>query len=168
MINMIVAVGANNEIGGGNDLLWRLSSDLKRFKKITMGHPMIMGRKTYESIGRPLPGRTSIVITRNADFEAPDEVIVVNSLEMALEEAQKLNQKLNGEVFVIGGGQIYEMALPLVDRLYLTKVKQDFEKADIFFPVIEGFTEFTPQESGEENGLEWEFGVIERLPERTV
>jgi len=159
MINMIVAIGANREIGGGNDLLWRIPEDLKRFKNITMGHPMVMGRKTYESIGRPLPGRTSIVVTRNKDFEVPDEVIVVDSLEQGLEEAKKLDD----EVFVIGGGQIYTEALPITDRLHLTKVHQAFDNADIFFPEIVGFSEFIPKETGEENGLAWEYGILERL-----
>ncbi|MEZ4210100.1 MAG: dihydrofolate reductase [Patescibacteria group bacterium] len=160
MINMIVAIGANREIGGGNDLLWKIPADLQRFKRITMGHPMVMGRKTYESIGRPLPGRTSIVITRNKGFKAPDEVIVVESLEQALEEALKLDS----EVFVIGGGQIYAEALPITDKLYLTKVHQSFPEADIFFPEIVGFSEFVPTESGEEEGLAWEYGIVERLP----
>lgn len=124
-----------------------------------MGHPMIMGRKTYESIGRPLPGRTSIVITRNGAWPALEGVVVVGSLEEALEAARGLDD----EVFVIGGGQIYEQALPLADRIYLTRVDAEFPQADTVFPTIEGFGAFVPELSGEEENLAWEYGVIERI-----
>lgn len=164
MINLIVATGNNGEIGGSNGLLWKLSSDLKRFKAITMGHPMIMGRKTYDSIGKPLPGRASIVVTRQGDQEDrqidPDtRLIWVNSLEEALEKARMLDN----EVFVIGGGQIYEQALPVADRIYWTRVAQDFPEADTFFQVSDGFSEFIPELKDEENGLSWEYGVVTRL-----
>lgn len=169
MINIIVAVGENNEIGGQNGLLWRLSSDLKRFKEITTGHPMIMGRKTFESIGRVLPGRTSIVISRSArdeDVDASQQVaamdgnlVWVDSLEAALETAGGLDD----EVFVIGGGQVYEQALPLADRIYLTRVHKSFPEADVFFPEVVGFSAFSPALSGEEDGLRWEYGVIDRI-----
>lgn len=167
MLNIIVAVGQNNEIGGNNGLLWRISSDLRRFKEITMGHPMIMGRKTFESIGRVLPGRTSIVISRyapekehseNQRVDQLDSLIWVDGLETALNTARFLDD----EIFVIGGGQIYEQALSLVDRVYLTRVHQAFPEADVFFPVLEGFGEFRMIESGEENGLQWEYGVLDR------
>lgn len=164
MVNLIVATGRNGEIGKANGLLWKLSSDLKRFKEITMGHPMIMGRKTYESIGRPLPGRTSIVVSRNSEgvneqVDANTQLIWVNSLEEALE----LAQGLDGDVFVIGGGQIYEQALPFVDRIYWTRVDAEFPEADTFFAVPNSFSDFTPEVSGEENGLRWEYGVVSRL-----
>ena len=158
MINIIVGIGKNGEIGKANGLLWHLSSDLKRFKEITMGHPMIMGRKTYESIGRPLPGRTSIVMTRNPDFRPEGVVVVTGDIREALEVAKKLDD----EVFVIGGGGIYQQALPLADRIYLTRVWADFPEADTFFHYPEGFEEFTPEIMGEEEGLRWEFGVIDR------
>ena len=158
MINIIVAMGKNREIGAANDLLWRLSSDLKRFKELTMGHPIVMGRKTYESIGRPLPGRTSIVITRQPDF-GPEGVVVVDSLERALQAARELDS----EVFVIGGGEIYAQALPRADRVYLTKVLAEFPQADTFFPELSGFSEFVPELSDAEEGLEWEYGVVERI-----
>jgi dihydrofolate reductase len=161
MINVIVAVGKNNEIGGPDGLLWHLSSDLKRFKEITMGHPMIMGRKTFESIGRVLPGRTSLVISREASQRVSESegLIWVESLEEALEKAKQLDD----EVFVIGGGQIYAQALPYADRIYLTKVLADFPQADVFFPEIVGFEDFVPELTGEENELKWEYGVIGRL-----
>ena len=123
-----------------------------------MGHPIIMGRKTYESIGRPLPGRTSIVITRQPDF-GPEGVVVVDSLERALQAARELDS----EVFVIGGGEIYAQALSRADRVYLTKVLAEFPQADTFFPELSGFSEFVPELSDTEEGLEWEYGLVERI-----
>ncbi|CAG5003668.1 Dihydrofolate reductase type 3 [Dyadobacter sp. CECT 9275] len=128
LISIIVAVSENGVIGKDNQLIWRLPEDLKRFKNLTMGHPMIMGRKTFESIGKALPGRTSIVITRQKDFQ-PDGVIVVHSLHEAITEAKKLN---TDEAFIIGGGEIYQQALAVTDHIYLTQV-------DV---VIEGDTHF--------------------------
>jgi len=130
MISIIVAVGKNREIGSKNGLLWKIPGELKRFREITEGHPVIMGRKTYESIGRPLPNRTNIVITRNSDFY-PKGVLVVKSLAEAIEKAKTIDSK---EIFVIGGGQIYAQALPLAHKLYLTLVNKTFLEADTFFP----------------------------------
>ena len=132
LISIIVAVSENGVIGKDNQLIWRLPDDLKRFKKLTTGHPIIMGRKTFDSIGKPLPGRTSIVITRNQDFFM-DGIIAVHSLEKALEEAKKLD---TDEVFVIGGGEIYKQVLSVVDRLYITEVKTIME-GDAFFKIAE-------------------------------
>jgi dihydrofolate reductase len=164
MINIVVATGRNNEIGKSQGLLWKMSSDLKRFKEITTGHPMIMGRKTYDSIGKPLPGRTSIVISReagHADIKVDDStaLIWVGSLDEALQSAKQLDS----EVFVIGGGQIYAQALPYTDRIYWTKVNAAFAEADTFFPEVSGFTEFAPSLTGEEQGLAWEYGVVDKL-----
>lgn len=129
MITIIAALGKNNEIGLNNDLLWRLPKDLKHFKALTTGNSIIMGRKTYESIGRALPNRTNIIITRNKAFEAKG-CIVVNSLEKALEKCDST------ACFIIGGASIYEQAFPLADKLELTLV--DFEgEADTFFPKID-------------------------------
>jgi len=127
-ISAIVAVAKNNVIGKDNDLIWRLSEDLKRFKRITSGHSIIMGRLNYESIGRPLPNRTNIIITRQTDYQV-DGCVVVNSLEDALKVARE-----NGddEAFVIGGAQIYKLAMPLVDKIYLTEVHEEFD-GDVFF-----------------------------------
>jgi len=127
-ISIIAAIGEETRaLGKNNQLLWRISPDLKRFKALTLGHPVIMGRKTFESIGRPLLGRLNIVITRNEEFKAPG-VILVHSLGEALEKAQK-----SEKIFIIGGGELYKEALPLADKLYLTLVKSGAD-GDVFFP----------------------------------
>ncbi|MEC9256584.1 MAG: dihydrofolate reductase [Pseudomonadota bacterium] len=130
---MIVAVAENGVIGRNNALPWYLPNDLKYFKQTTMGKPVIMGRKTYESIGKPLPGRTNIVITRQADYQ-PEGVKVVNSVEAARELAESVCQ-IDGqeEAMIRGGAEIYTLALPHTDRLYLTEVHADVE-GDAFFP----------------------------------
>ena len=127
MISVIVAVAQNGVIGGGNTLLWHISEDLRRFKSITMGHPVIMGRRTFESVGRPLPGRTNVVVSRREDY-TPEGVTVVRSLE----EAFALFPQ-EEEIFVTGGGQIYAQAMPLADKLYLTTVEKDYD-GDTRFP----------------------------------
>lgn len=132
---IIVAAAKNGVIGHNNQLPWRLPQDLKYFKAVTLGKPVIMGRKTYESIGKPLPGRINIVVTRSKDWSAVDGVIVTNSLEQALAEAQVLvasNQLASGEIMVIGGAEIYRSALPFVDRIYMTRVAVETE-GDAFF-----------------------------------
>lgn len=129
-VSVIVAVSRNQVIGKENQLIWKLSADLKRFKALTTGHTIIMGRKTFDSIGKPLPNRTSIVITRQQDYKI-DGCIVVNSLEEALEKAADQE-----EVFIIGGGTIYKEALPKANKLYYTKVHKNFE-GDTFFPVLD-------------------------------
>ena len=126
---IIVAVSANQVIGKNNRLLWRLSDDLKHFKEITMGHFVIMGRKTFESIGRILKGRTNIVISRNPSFVASG-AIVMESIEKALLFARSEKQQ---EVFIIGGGEIYAQSLPLADRIIYTKVYADID-GDVLFP----------------------------------
>jgi dihydrofolate reductase len=130
MISIIVAASTNNVIGANGDLPWRLPDDLKHFKAITMGKPIVMGRKTWDSIGRPLPGRQNIVITRQADFVA-EGCDVVASLEDAAAAAGD-----GKEVMVIGGSQIYLLALPMAERLYLTRVHAEIE-GDAFFPEID-------------------------------
>lgn len=130
---MIAAIGKNRELGKGNDLLWRIPEDLKRFRSLTKGHPIIMGRKTYESIGRPLPERTNIVVTRDKDWSA-EGVLPVASIDEAIQLAKI--KPGNDEIFIIGGGQIYELGLPFADRLYLTLI-EDFKDADSFFPEYE-------------------------------
>lgn len=129
-ISIIVAAAENGVIGKDNQLLWRLPDDLKRFKQLTLNHPMIMGRKTFESIGKPLPGRTSIVISRNKAF-AVEGVLVCDSVETALDEAKKLE---SDEVFIIGGGEIYRQAQSLADRIYLTAVHAQPD-GDTFFEI---------------------------------
>ncbi len=132
LISIIVAVAENGVIGRDNQLLWRLPDDLKRFKQLTLGHPIIMGRKTFESIGKPLPGRTSIVITRSPGYTI-EGAIVVHSLDEAIAVAQACD---SGEAFIIGGGEIYRQAQEkgIVSRLYLTRVCIDIE-GDTFFEI---------------------------------
>ncbi len=135
---IIVAAAKNGVIGRNNQLPWHLPQDLKYFKAVTLGKPVIMGRKTYESIGRPLPGRTNIVITRNRDWVAAEGVIVTNSFEQALHEAQKIlggDPLASGEVMVIGGAEIYRAAVQFADRVYLTRVDIEPE-GDAFFEIL--------------------------------
>ena len=130
-ITLIVAAGEDNAIGKDNDLIWHLSDDLKRFKSLTNGHHIIMGRKTFESFPKPLPNRTHIVITRQDNYQVPDGVIVVNNLEDAFDAARNDKQP-----FVIGGGEIYKQAMPFADKIELTRVHESFHDADTFFPEI--------------------------------
>ncbi|PHR71171.1 MAG: dihydrofolate reductase [Lutibacter sp.] len=129
IITLIAAIANNNALGKDNDLIWHLPSDLKRFKNTTTGHHIIMGRNTYESIGKPLPNRTSVIITRNQEYKA-EGCIVVNSLEEAIAVA-----KNDASPFIIGGAQIYEQAIELADKLDITEVHHSFD-ADVFFPEI--------------------------------
>jgi dihydrofolate reductase len=128
-LSLIVAMDERRGIGYRGHLPWRLPADLRRFKSLTMGHHLVMGRKTYESIGRPLPGRTMIVLTRSQDY-SPSGCLVAHSLPEALEIAC---QNGDEEVFVIGGGEVFDQALPHADRIYLTRVHATRE-ADVFFP----------------------------------
>lgn len=130
-ITLIVAAGENDAIGKDNQLIWHLSDDLKRFKELTNGHHIIMGRKTFESFPKPLPNRTHIVISRQDNYQVPSGVIVVNNLEDAFDAA-----KSDKQPFVIGGGEIYKQAIPYADKIELTRVHEDFE-ADTFFPKID-------------------------------
>lgn len=131
-VSLVVAVSENNVIGKDNRLLWNLPNDMKFFKNTTWGMPVIMGRKTFESLGKPLAGRTNIVITRKPQWQAPG-TITVSSLEEALQSAEKTDAK---EVFVIGGGQVYEQSMPVANRIYFTRVHTTVE-GDTFFPVID-------------------------------
>ena len=131
IISIIVAIGKNNEIGQGNNLLCHLPADLKRFKEITSGHAIVMGRKTFESLPKgPLPNRKNIIISRNPDLEI-DGATVYSSLDYAL--IKLIDEE---EIFIIGGSQIYRQVLPIADKLYLTKIHADFPNADVFFPEI--------------------------------
>jgi len=130
LISIIVAVSENGVIGLNNQLIWRLPDDLKRFKQLTLGHPMIMGRKTFESIGKPLPGRQSIIITRDENFSF-EGTIVAHSLEEAVDEAKKSGAD---EAFIIGGGDIYNQVQDIADKLYITEVHTDTE-GDTFFKI---------------------------------
>ena len=132
MITIIAAISKNNALGKDNDLIWHLPADLKRFKKVTSGHYILMGRNTFESIGKPLPNRTSVIITRNTDYNK-DGCLIANSIEQALELSKKQET-----VFIIGGAQIYKQAIDrdLVDQLDITLVHEEFD-ADVFFPEID-------------------------------
>ena len=137
-ISIIVAIGKNNEIGKGNDLLWRLPADLKRFKELTTGHAIVMGRKTFQSLPKgALPNRTNIVLSRSAAFQAED-CRMFTSLDAAL-----VHFSSEEEVFIIGGAEIYKQAYPIADKLYLTKVHAAFPDADTFFPQI-NYREWRP------------------------
>lgn len=127
-ISLVVAIAEDGVIGKGGQLPWHISEDLRHFKKVTMGKPVVMGRRTWESIGRPLPGRLNIVVTRRSDFAAPGAV-VVNSLEAALKHASAGAE----EAAIIGGAQLYVEALPIADIIYLTEIKAVFD-GDTFFP----------------------------------
>lgn len=127
-IAAVVATGLNNAIGKNNELLWKLPNDLKFFKATTMGFPIIMGRKTYESVGKPLPGRKNIIITRDGNYKV-EGVEIFHSIEEALKNCG------SEQVFIVGGAEIYKQTLPLVDTIYRTLVKSNFE-ADAFFPEI--------------------------------
>lgn len=160
MVTIVVAMGMNNEIGADNKLLWHLPKDLKHFKETTTNHPIIMGRKTYESIGRPLPNRTNIVVSRKKDwFE--EGILIVGSVK----EALKFGKKMDEEVFVIGGGTIYEQTIELADRLEVTLVNAKLE-ADVFFPKINNKiwnkTHETLHEKDENNEYDFYFQTYER------
>jgi len=130
MITIIAAIAENNALGKDNQLIWHLPADLKRFKKVTLGHHIIMGRKTFDSLGKPLPNRTTIIITRNKNYSQKG-CIVVHSLKDALEAA-----KADEDPYILGGAEIYEQALEIADKLDLTFVHHQFE-ADAFFPDID-------------------------------
>ena len=131
-LTLIAAAGEDNSLGKDNDLIWHLSDDLKRFKTLTNGHHIIMGRKTFESFPKPLPNRTHIVITRNENYTVPDGVLLAHSLDSAISLITDDSQP-----FIIGGGEIYKQALPRVDKIELTRVHHNFEEADTFFPSID-------------------------------
>ncbi|HSI76822.1 MAG TPA: dihydrofolate reductase [Lunatimonas sp.] len=131
--SIIVAKATNNAIGVNNNLPWHLPSDLKHFKQTTSGHHVIMGRKTFESLGKPLPGRTHIILTRNESFRAPKGHYVVHSLEEAFDIGKSKNLD---KIFILGGAEIYGMALPFTDELIITEVHANPE-ADTFFPPID-------------------------------
>ena len=163
MISISVAVAKNNVIGKDNKLLWHVSEDLKRFKKITSNKKMIMGRKTFESLPGILPNREHIVITRDQNFKVDsDKVSIVHDLNSLLEKYSKCED----EIFVIGGAEIYKQLLPYTQKIYLTKIDETFE-GDTHFPEInydEFKTEYTSEQfTDEKNGLHYTFVNLERI-----
>jgi dihydrofolate reductase len=162
MVSLIVAAAENDVIGRQNDLPWRLSADLQRFKKLTMGHAVVMGRKTYESIGRPLPGRQMIVVTRQADYRA-NGIEVVASPDAAIQLAQDRRET---ELFIIGGAELFAYFLPRADRLYWTRVHV-VVKGDVRFPEFDRqqwrLIESTRHEADAKNEHPYSFELYERV-----
>ncbi len=158
-ISLIAAMADNGVIGRNNRLPWRLSADLQRFKALTMGKPIVMGRKTWESIGRPLPGRTNIVVTRDVGYRA-EGCVVVHSVDQALEVAAG-----SDEVMVIGGANLYQQLLGRADRLYLTQVRADVE-GDAWFPGFDRAqwreVERESHSRDEKNEFDYAFVTLER------
>ena len=134
IISLIVAASDNNAIGKKGELPWYQQEDLKYFKKTTFGKPVIMGRKTFESLGKQLPGRLNIVLTKNDEFTVPDGVLQYASLEDAIERVEK---EPSEECFIIGGGKIFEVAVAVAERIYLTRVHTSIPDADAFFPQLD-------------------------------
>ena len=161
IISSIVAVAKNRVIGSDNDIPWRLSTDLKYFKKQTSGHHIIMGRKSFLSIGKPLPNRTNVIVTRDPYFIASN-CIVVHSIPEALEIAERNGEE---EAFITGGGMIYEQTMDIVDRLYVTEVDAEPE-GDVHFPEID-YSQWKlisedPRQKGERDDHNFNFKVYER------
>jgi dihydrofolate reductase len=161
IVSLIAAVSQNGGIGLDGGVPWHLTDDLKNFKRVTMGHHLIVGRVTYESIGRPLPGRTMLVVSRDPDYEAPG-CEVVSSLEEALALAEERGED---EAFVAGGAQIYALAMPLAIRMYYTEVRADVE-ADTFFPEFDAAewveVEAVEHAAGEGNDFDFIIKVLEK------
>ena len=148
---------ANTKLGSKNGIPWRFKTDLQRFATLTQRHPVIMGRSTFESMGKPLPNRTNIVVTRDANFKA-DGCVVIHSIEEAINWA-KITEK--DEVFIVGGGQIYEQSLAFSNRLYLTIV-DEVVAGDVFFPDFSDFKTVLFEEKLQENGVNFKFINLER------
>lgn len=162
-LSILVAMARNRVIGQHNKLPWHLPADLKHFKLLTMGHIIIMGRKTYESIGRPLPGRTNIIITQQKNFEAPGAT-VVNSIEDALLACEQANV-INSESFIIGGEGLYRQTIEICQRMYVTEIQRDFEGDTIFPEYDPSEWEETQREkyfSDGDNTMEYHFVILDR------
>lgn len=162
IISAIVATDINNVIGKDNDIPWRLPADLKYFKRRTLNHHIIMGRKTFESIGRPLPKRTNIIVTRNP-FYIASNCLVTSSIQEALQLAKDNGEE---EVFIIGGGEIYRQSIALCNRVYLTLVDTVIENGEVFFPELstEEWEEISSEthQPDEKNEFTYTFKVFER------
>ena len=166
MISIIAAVAENGAIGRNNNLLWHIGEDLKYFKMVTMGHPVIMGRKTFESIGRPLPGRRNIVVSKSAGFNNPN----VEKAEDLDELLKSLRRKRKEEYFIMGGASIYASAMQYAHKLYITRIFAKAEDADAFFPEIEEKTWTVLEKSSvlhdAENNIDFQFIVYGRKAKR--
>lgn len=161
-ISIIVAAARDNAIGKDNQLLWHMPADLKYFRKTTSGHTIIMGRKTFESVGKALPKRRNIVISRQENYEA-EGIEVVSSLTDAL----ALCEKDEGEVFIVGGAQVYEQSITKTDKIYLTRIHQEFDGADTYFPEIKDeewqLENVEHHESDEDNPYDYSFYIYSKL-----
>ena len=162
MLSIISAIGKNNELGKNNALLWKLPADMEHFRKITSLHAVVMGRKTFESINKPLPNRRNIVITRDVKYKA-DGIEVTHSLSEALDIIGNNNE----EIFIIGGAEIYKQTIPIADRLYITHINAEDAKADSFFPEIIPvvWNEISREEHvrDEKNSLDYTFSIYEKI-----
>lgn len=153
----IAAIGKNRGLGKNNNLIYKIPDDMKHFRDATLGHPIITGRKNFESMGRALPGRPTIVVTRDTDY-THEGVIVVHTIEDALAKANELDQE---KIFIIGGGEIYKIALPYTDTLDLTLI-DDGKEADVFFPEYSEFTKVISEEKKEHEGISYSFVTLGR------
>lgn len=156
-VSIIAAVGRNFELGKNNDLIWHFKQDMKFFKETTLGHTVIMGRKTFESLPKALPNRLNVVITSDSSYSA-ENIVVVSSVEQALKYCD------NEEAFVIGGGMIYKEFLPFADKLYLTEIEGSLENADTYFPLFDK-NEYkrTVVKSTDENGIAFSHIIYEKI-----
>lgn len=167
IISAIVAMGKNRVIGKDNQLLWHLPEEFAHFKRTTLNHHIIMGRKTYDSVGKPLPKRTSIIITRDQSLNRPG-ALVVNGLEEALKLAKESGES---EAFITGGAEIYKLSLPYLHKLYLTEVDCQ-EEGEAYFPIIDNYdwkiTHSEFHEVTETNSMSWEFKLLEKTPSKIL
>jgi dihydrofolate reductase len=164
ILSAITAVSLNNVIGRDNALPWHLPADMRFFKATTLGHAVIMGRKTYESFKKALPGRTNIVITRQEDYTLPD-AFVVHSLQQAIKKAEEAEKPEKEEIFILGGAEVYRQSMPLLDRIYLTRVFAEVE-GDAYFPSLDPdewkMVGEEAHESDEKNRYAYSFQLWER------
>lgn len=169
-ISIVVAASEDGVIGRGGDMPWKLSTDLKRFKALTLGKPVVLGRKTYESLGsRPLPGRPHVVVTRSADIAGGDAVEIAGSLEEGIRTARHIAEQTGAaEICIIGGGEIYRQAMTIADTLYVTHVEAAISDGDTFFPTIDPAVfekrEETLLPAGEKDSYPTRFAVYVRRP----
>lgn len=165
-LSLIWAMDRRRLIGHNNRLPWRLPADFAYFKQTTMGHSIIMGRKTFESFAKPLPGRTSIILTRDSRYVAPAECIVVHSVEEAIDRAVSLKKSADEQIFVIGGSEIYALFLPLATRLYVTRIDGEFTGDAYFPPYDERAWQLVSKRKGtvdDDNPIPHTFEVYERI-----
>lgn len=153
-ISLIAAIGKNRELGKENSLLWNIPEDMKHFRDTTRGHAVVMGRKTFESIGRPLPNRTNIIVSRDKNYKVPEDCLRAESIEEAIKIA---SEHESTEVFIIGGAQIYALALPYADKLYLTIVDKEFPDADAFFPDYPEFKKTISKRTSSDENYNYSF-----------